>query len=114
MSNPFFKNHGPFKISELIKTIELQDIKLKSDIEISDIKDLINSDKYHITFYHSKKYKEAANKTRASFCITYENIKKDLPHTCTPLVVKNVLVSTSIRMSGLFQAEIGFPGIFFF
>ena len=106
MSNPFFKNHGPFKISELIKTIELQDIKLKSDIEISDIKDLINSDKYHITFYHSKKYKEAANKTRASFCITYENLKKDLPNSCTPLVVKNVLVSTSLITTRFYPSSI--------
>ena len=106
MSYPFFKNHGPFKISELIKTIELQEVKLKSDIEISDIKDLTNSDKYQITFYHSKKYKAAANKTKASFCITYENLKKDLPNTCTPLIVKNVLVSTSLITTRFYPSSI--------
>ena len=95
MSNPFFKNCGPFKINELLNIIKLKEDKINSDIEIFDIKDLISSDKNQITFYHSKKYKDAANRTRASFCITYENLKNDLPQTCTPLIVNNVLVSTS-------------------
>ena len=78
MSNPFFKNCGPYKINELLNIIKLKEDKINSDIEIFDIKDLISSDKNQITFYHSKKYKDAANRTRASFCITYENLKNDL------------------------------------
>ena len=95
MLNPFFKNHGPFKISELLRTINLKDNKIQTDSEISDIKDLNSSNTNEITFYHSKKYKDAANKTKASFCITYDNLINDLPKTCTPLIVKNVLASTS-------------------
>ena len=95
MLNPFFKNNGPFKISELLKSINLEDNKIQTDTEISDIKDLNSSDRNQITFYHSKKYKDAANKTKASFCVTYNSLINDLPKTCTPLIVKNVLVSTS-------------------
>ena len=51
MLNPFFKNNGPFKISELLKTIDLEDNKIQTDTEISDIKDLNSSDRNQITFY---------------------------------------------------------------
>ena len=106
MFNPFFKNYGPFKISDLLKIIKLEGIKLKSDEEIIDIKDLNTADKKHITFYHSKKYKDAANRTKASFCITYDNLQKDLPITCTPLIVKNVLVSTSMITAKFYPTSI--------
>ena len=106
MLNPFFKNTGPFKISELLKIIKLQDNKIQSNDEILDIKDLNSSDINHITFYHSKKYKYAANKTKASFCITYDNLTKDLPTTCTPLIVKNVLVSTSLITAKFYPSSI--------
>ena len=85
MDNPFFKNHGPFKISELLKTINLEENKIQTDTEISDIKDLNSSDKNQITFYHSKKYKDAANITKASFCITYDNLINDLPKSSCPI-----------------------------
>ena len=106
MSNPFFKNYGPFKISDIAKSIEFQEIIFKSDLEILDIKDLISSDENQITFYHSKKYKDAANKTKASFCITDENLKDDLPNSCIPLIVKNVLVSTSLITSKFYPTSI--------
>ena len=46
---------------------------------LKDIKDLQNSKSNEITFFHSKKYKTIANKTKASFCITTENLKNELP-----------------------------------
>ena len=58
MSNPFFKNNGPFKISDLTKSLDLNINKLKQDNEITDIKDLLSSTKNDITFFHSKKYKD--------------------------------------------------------
>ena len=72
MSNPFFKNHGPFKISEIIKFLILNINNLNKDQEINDIKDLVSSSDKDITFFHSKKYKDVAKKTKASFCITTE------------------------------------------
>jgi UDP-3-O-[3-hydroxymyristoyl] glucosamine N-acyltransferase len=95
MINPFFKNNGPFKISDILQLINLDDLKIVNDQKIADIKDLFTSEKNDITFFHSKKYKEIAKNTKASFCITTENLKNELPKNCKPLLVKNVLVSTS-------------------
>ena len=106
MFNPFFKNCGPFKIHNLAQIIELENIKNIPNIEIFDIKDLNNSNKSEITFYHSKKYKNIANITQASFCITSENLKNDLPKTCTPLIVKNVLVSTSLITAKFYPTSV--------
>ena len=95
MSNPFFFNCGPFYISEILKLIDTSsDIKEKH--KIIDIVDLFNAKKDCITFFHSKKYNEIANKTEASFCITTKNLKDYLPNNCTAIVVDNVLIATSI------------------
>ena len=42
MSNPFFKNTGPYKINELLKSVNLQNYNF-SEIVINDIKDLHQS-----------------------------------------------------------------------
>ena len=62
MINPFFKNNGPFKISDILRLINLDDFKIPNDQKIIDIKDLFTSEKNDITFFHSKKYKDIAKK----------------------------------------------------
>ena len=52
MINPFFKNNGPFKISDILLLINLYDFKIDKDQEICDIKDLFLSKKNDITFFH--------------------------------------------------------------
>ena len=94
MENPFFENNGPFKISDILKFLEIKETTF-ADLEISDIKDLFIADKNDITFFHSKKYVDIAKVTKASFCITTENLKNDLPKNCKPLIVDNVLFATS-------------------
>ena len=106
MINPFFKNNGPFKISDILQLINLDDLKIDNDQKINDIKDLFTSQKNDITFFHSKKYKDIAKSTKASFCITTENLKNELSRSCTPLVVENVLVSTSIVSSKFYPSSI--------
>jgi UDP-3-O-[3-hydroxymyristoyl] glucosamine N-acyltransferase len=106
MDNPFFKNQGPFKISEILDKINLK-IKIKyKNHEISSINDLLNSNQNQITFFHSKKYKDAAKKTKASFCITTNSLKNELPEYCIPLIVENVLLSTSIITSMFYPSSI--------
>ena len=96
MVNPFFKNNGPFKFKEILKDLDLKLDENNEDLIITDIKDLQNSQLNEITFFHSKKYKFAANNTKASFCITIQNLIDELPKNCRPIIVDNVLVSTSI------------------
>ena len=99
MVHPFFKNSGPYKICEILNELNLKSDEIDKNINITDIKDLQNSTTNEITFFHSKKYKIAANNTKASFCITTENLKNELPKHCIPIIVDNVLVSTSIITS---------------
>ena len=96
MNNPFFKNNGPFKLIDLLKELKIYQIEKINDSFINDIKDLENSKINEITFFHSKKYKSVASNTEASFCLTTENLKDELPINCKPIIVDNVLVSTSI------------------
>jgi UDP-3-O-[3-hydroxymyristoyl] glucosamine N-acyltransferase len=95
MSNPFFSNHGPFKIADILQTLKLKSEEMYVNQIVNDIKDLMTSNTNDITFFHSKKYKDLANNTKASFCITTENLKEILPDTCRPIIVKNVLLATS-------------------
>ncbi|MDB3889317.1 UDP-3-O-(3-hydroxymyristoyl)glucosamine N-acyltransferase [Candidatus Pelagibacter sp.] len=96
MDNPFFINNGPFKFNEILKDLKHSLDEKNEDLSIIDIKDLHNSKINEITFFHSKKYKLAANNTKASFCITSQNLIEELPKSCKPIIVDNVLVSTSI------------------
>ena len=96
MSNPFFKNNGPLKISNIFKTLNLDFDEIVNEQNVLDINDLLTSNQNEITFFHSKKYTDIAKDTKASFCITTKNLKNELPKHCKPVVVDNVLVSTSI------------------
>nr|WP_256998117.1 UDP-3-O-(3-hydroxymyristoyl)glucosamine N-acyltransferase [Candidatus Pelagibacter ubique] len=101
---PFFKSRGPFFISEILKSLKVGTCNLKKDVQVKDIKDLSSSNISEITFFHSKKYVEFAKITKASFCITTESLKKELPSSCIPLVVENVLVSVS-KITSMFYPD---------
>ena len=95
MSNPFFKNKGPFKINDLLKLSNIDNKENFNKAKVLDIKDLISSTNNDITFFHLKKYELLASKTKASFCITAENLAHTLPKSCKKIIVENVLLSTS-------------------
>ena len=95
MKNPFFKNHGPFKINDLLKDLKLGEIENVGNDVIHDIKDLQAADKEHLTFFHSKKYHLQASKTKASYCITLKNLANHLPKECRSICVDNVLLIMS-------------------
>ena len=104
MQNPFFINNGPFKVSDILSILNLDNIDIDMDRKITDIKDLFTSNTNEITFFHSKKYKDIAKNTKASFCLTTENLKNELPKDCKPIIVENVLVSTS-KVTAKFYPE---------
>ena len=95
MTNPFFKNKGPFKVNKLLKLADIKHSEFISNKTVNDIKDLISSESNNITFFHSKKYSSFAANTKASFCITTESLQNFLPKKCNKIIVKNVLVATS-------------------
>ncbi len=91
MSNPFFKNTGPYDINDLLKSINLNKNNF-SKIKVKDIKDLNTANEGDISFFHSKKYRDLAKITKASYCITTENLKSFLPNTCEIIISSNVLL----------------------
>ena len=95
MKNPFFKNFGPFKIIDLLKDLKLNNEELLGDDLINDVRDLLTADKDHLTFFHSKKYHLEASKTKASYCVTLQNLANYLPKDCKPIIVENVLLILS-------------------
>ena len=95
MKHPFFKNYGPFKLYDLLNHLKLKDIKNLDNNLVQDIKDLQSADKEHLTFFHSKKYHLEASKTKASYCITLENLSHYLPKNCKSIHVDNVLLVVS-------------------
>jgi len=106
MSHFFYKNNGPYTILEILDCLNIKIKNKVSNRKISDIKDLFNSNESDITFFHSKKYKDVAKKTKASFCITTEVLKIYLPQSCTPLIVDNVLLATSILTAKFYPDSI--------
>ena len=93
LENPFFKKNSPILISKIIENIKSKNSFSKK--YVNDIREINTAKKNDITFFHSSKYSSVASKTKASFCITNLKLEKFLPKTCTPIVVKNVLLSTA-------------------
>ena len=94
MNNPFFKNTGPHNIKYLLKSINFNN-ENNYDENVNDIKDLYSSQQNDITFFHSKKYTEIARSTKASFCITTNNLKSFLPSSCKSIISEKVLLDTA-------------------
>ena len=46
-----------------------------------------------VGFFNSIKYKDHAQKVKAIFCVTTENLKDLLPKNCRPIISKNVLLT---------------------
>jgi len=83
--NIFFEQKGPFLLSEIFNDIDFGKIK------IFDIKNLEGATSSDLTFFDSVNYISSAKITKASCCLTTNNLKFYLPKTCKPIVVKNVL-----------------------
>ena len=95
MKHPFFKNNGPFNITDIVADLKLNSIHNLGNYLVNDVKDLHTAQKNHLTFFHSKKYHREASTTKASYCITYKNLINYLPSSCKAICVDNVLLSVS-------------------
>jgi len=93
MLNPFFKNVGPFNIEKLLIKAEIENNQSFKKDKVYNVSDLVNATKKDLTFFHSKSYSEQALKTKASYCITLENLSHFLPNSCKKIIVKNVLLT---------------------
>jgi len=93
MLNPFFKNVGPFNIEKLLSKTDIENKDNFKKDKIYNVADLISATNKDLTFFHSKKYSELASRTKASYCITLDNLSHFLPNSCKKILVKNVLLT---------------------
>ena len=93
MKNPFFKNVGPFKIDILLKRVSIINNENFKKDKIFDVKDLSSATKKDLTFFHSSNYSSLASSTKASYCLTLNNLSHHLPKSCKKIIVDNVLVN---------------------
>ena len=99
--NPFFENKGPVSLKLIFDVCNLTSNINDKKIKVYDINNLDLSTNKDITFFHSVKYKDQAEQTKAKFCITTKNLNKYLPNSCTSIIVENVLLSLG-RVTKLF------------
>jgi len=104
MINVFFKNKGPFTIEKVLELSKVGKCIKANKKKIFDIKDLVTAKKNDITFFHSRKYEKLALKTKASFCITTQNLSTLLPSSCDKIIVNNVLIATA-KITELFYPD---------
>ena len=101
MIERFYKKARNIKLLDIIKLIDLKNDIIDKEVEIENISNLNESKENDITFFNNLKYKEEIKNTKASYCITKENLSKYLPNSCHPLVVDNVLLELS-KVTNLF------------
>ena len=99
MLNPFFKNFGPFNIENLLIKTNIENKENFKKDKIYNVSDLINATDKDLTFFHSKNYSELASKTKASYCVTVENLSQFLPDSCKKIIVDNVLIEIGERIT---------------
>ena len=92
MINPFFKNSGPFNVEKLFNKINIENSNKYTKDKIFDVRDLTSATNKDLTFFHSKKYSSLASITKASYCVTVENLSQFLPSSCKKIIVENVLL----------------------
>ena len=104
LSTVFFK-----KKSSLINNL-FSDLKLKKNIKIKNIKTLLKSKKFDLTFFDSIKYKSHASNTKASYCITTKKLENFLPKKVERIIVKNVLFELAKVLKKMYpNSDIDYP-----
>ncbi len=104
-STNFFKKKNFCTINTLFPKL-----KFKKKEKVFDVKTLKQSDIKHISFFDSIKYKDDAQNTKASFCITTEKLEKFLPSKTQKIIVKNVLYELANVLKKFYpDADIDYP-----
>ena len=100
--NPFFINKGPFSLEDIFNECGLTPKVDYKKIIVSDVKSLNETTEEDLTFFHSIKYKNYAQSTKAKICITSDKLKMHLPKQCIIIAVENVMLAVA-KITKLFS-----------
>ena len=93
--NSFFIKRKSSQLSEILKLLNIKSKNNHKNIFIDDIKNLDQSKKNDITFFHTSRYKISVKKTKAKIIITTKNLSSLVPKSKNTIIVDNVLVSVA-------------------
>ena len=100
----FFKNHGPFDISLLLKKTCFTKKNAFNKIKVKNISTLSNAIEGDICFFENTKYIGDLKNTKASFCLIKEIHVKDLNKNCIPIYSEQPLLDF-ILIASLFYPD---------
>ena len=103
-NNPFFKKRKKIYLYDILKILNIKELKSYKNTLISDIKNLDESLKNNISFLHSARYKNDLKSSNSNYIITTNNLSKFIPNSKNQIVVKNVLTSVA-KITELFYPD---------
>ncbi len=102
--NSLFINKGPFDINFIIKKTLFSKKQKFLKKKITNISNLIESQKGELTFFENIKYINDLKNTNASFCFIKEKFISHLKESCIPIISKEPLLDFII-VSKLFYPD---------
>ena len=94
IKNKFFEKNPNIYLSDILAILKINK-KIKKNIKINNISDLINSSKNDISFFNSLKYLDLLKKSNAKYIITSKKYNNIVSKYCNPLIVDHVLKSVA-------------------
>ena len=100
----------------LKKKLKIKDLypktKIKKNFFVNNITSLKEAKLNDITFFDKINYKNFAENTKASFCITTKKLEKFLPKTVERIIVNNVLLELSSILKKLYpSSDVDYPDL---
>ena len=93
--NSFFKKRKSAYLNDILKLLNIKSKSNYKNISIEDIKNLDQSKKNDITFFHTSKYKFSLTKSKSKIIITNKKLSNLVPKAKETIIVDNVLVSVA-------------------
>ena len=107
MTSIFFFKKNKIQINKLFKTVNF-----KKNFLVNNVCPLGVAKTNDLTFLDSAKYKLLAQKTKASACITSNNLKKFLPKNISLIIVDNVLLELAKILKKIYpEADNDYPDL---
>ncbi len=102
----FFKNNGPFKLSEIaeICNAELKDAS-KAEVLVADMATMGKAGDGEICFFYDKKAKAQAAEIKATACVTTEELKDCVPQNVVVLTTANPKLAF-LQLNQKFYSEV--------